>query len=217
MFRAILVTQWKWSKGALLLATLASFAVPMLSVRAGANSFAEMNVLDILIGMNGWGSIYTALAAAIGLAVAMISWAPDHAGRHVYALSLPIERWRYVVLRFAAGALTLSAPVLAIWVGAVLAVAAVTLPAPLEAHPTGLAARFALAALLAYALFFAVSSATKRTAAVLLVVVAVLVASEGVAEITGLPLGGLQLLLHVLTGEGGLLNVFTGRWMLIDV
>ncbi len=217
MFRALLATQWKWSKGALLLATLASFAVPMLSVRAGANSFAEMNVIDILFGMTSWGSIYAALAAAIGLAMAMISWAPDHAGRHVYALSLPVERWRYVVMRFAAGALTLSAPVLAVWIGALLAVAAVTLPAPLEAYPTGLAARFALAMLLAYALFFAVSSATKRTAAVILAVVAVLVTSETLAEITGLPLGGLQFVLQILTGDGGLLNVFTGRWMLIDV
>lgn len=219
MFRAILATQWKWSKGALLLATLASFAVPMLSVRDSAYAFETLDARGVLSTMQSWGVWYAGIAAAIGLALAMLAWGPDHTGRHVYALSLPIERWRYVALRFGAGALLLAAPIIALWVSGLIATSVSALPPGLHGYPTALAFRFALAVLLAYALFFAVSSATPRTAgAVITVIVGLAIAGAAFEEIGRI--GGIDAssdLLNLLVDWPGLLHPFTGRWMLIDV
>src|SRR5205823_857995 len=109
-------------------------------------------------------TLYPVLAAALGLLVAIATWAPDHRGRHVHALSLPLPRWRYVLLRFGAGATLLAAPIVAVSAGALLATWSATIPAGLQGYPGALAIRFALAVLVAYAVFFAVSAGTARTA-----------------------------------------------------
>src|SRR5207247_2566146 len=69
---------------------------------------------ELLQAVQSWGTLYPVLAAALGLLVAIATWAPDHRGRHVHALSLPLPRWRYVLLRFGAGAALLAAPVIAV-------------------------------------------------------------------------------------------------------
>ena len=141
----------------------------------------------------------------------------DDAGRHVYALSLPIERWRYVAMRFGAGALTIVPTAIALWAGSIVAVAAHEIPAGLESHPAGLALRFTLAALVAYALFFAISSGTKRTAGILLAVLGGMICLEMIGETTNIPLRPLSLFLDLMVNQAGTLGVFNGRWMLIDV
>jgi hypothetical protein len=219
MFRVILATQWKWSKGALLLATIASFAIPVLSIRDSWQGFQALDARNVLSTMQSWGAWYAAVAAATGLAVAMLAWGSDHAGRHVYALSLPIERWRYVALRFGAGALLLMAPIVALLVGAHVSIGMSSLPPGLHAYPTALAIRFAMAALLAYGLFFAVSSATPRTAGVVTtLIIGAAVVSMGLEEMARM-IGSSSSsnLLNFLLDWPGLLHPFTGRWMLIDV
>src|SRR5207302_4981535 len=123
------------------------------------------------------------LAAALGLLVAISTWAPDHRGRHVHALSLPLPRWRYVLLRFGSGATLLAAPIAAVTIGAVLATAVATLPPGLQGYPASLALRFALAVLVAYAMFFAVSAGTARTAGIILGVIGAIIAVQIVASV----------------------------------
>ena len=217
MFRAILATQWKWTRGVLLVGTCLAFALPMLSMRASARALAEMNARDLLGRIEAFGIFYGLSAGLIGLLIAAMAWSSDHAGRHVYALSLPIERWRYVAMRFGAGVTTLTAPVIAIWIGAIVAVASVEIPAGLHAHPTGLAIRFALALLLAYAVFFSISSGTKRTAGILLASLGALILFELVREPMGIRLSPFLWFIEAIMGTTGTFGVFNGRWMLIDV
>jgi hypothetical protein len=218
MFRAILYSQWKWSRLIVALGAIAGFALPLVSLQGAAR--ADRSPLEaeaLLHAVQAWGVLYPLLAAALGLLVAIVTWAPDHRGRHIHALTLPLPRWRYVLLRFATGATVLAGPILGVSIGALIAVAAATLPPGLHGYPLGLAVRFALAALVAYALFFAVSAGTARTAGIILGVIAAIVVVQVFASVANLELNLADHLQVVLTNWPGPLAVFTGRWMLIDV
>ena len=217
MFRAILATQWKWSRGLLLALTCTAFALPFLSLRAAAAPLAQLDAGMLLSIMESFGAFYAVAAATIGLMIAMIAWSADHSGRHVYALSLPIARWKYVAMRFGAGALTIAPPVIALWIGASVALMVTSIPTGLTTHPLALAIRFALAALVAYAVFFAISSGTRRTAGIILGVVLGALAVQVVGELFGLRMAAATALFDMLTNWSGMLGVFNGRWMLIDV
>ena len=217
MFRAILATQWKWTRGILLVATCLTFALPLLSMRAAAQALVEMNARDLLARVQAFGVFYALSAGLVGLLVAAMVWNSDHRGRHVYALSLPVERWKYVGMRFGAGAATLGAPIVALWLGAIIAIASVEIPSGLHAHPTALAIRFALALLLAYSVFFAIASGTKRTAGILLGVLGALILFELVREIIGIRVILFFWLIEFLMDTPGAFGVFNSRWMLIDV
>jgi len=122
MFRVMLYSQWKWTRLIVALGSIAAFALPLVSVQGAAR--ADSNPLqagELLQAVQSWGTLYPVLAAALGLLVAIATWAPDHRGRHVHALSLPLPRWRYVLLRFGAGTTLLAAPVIAASAGALLA------------------------------------------------------------------------------------------------
>jgi len=167
--------------------------------------------------VQSWGTLYPVLAAALGLLVAIATWAPDHRGRHVHALSLPVPRWRYVLLRFSAGAVLLAAPILALSAGAVLATWSATIPAGLQGYPVALANRFALAVLVAYAVFFAVSAGTARTAGIILAVIGSVILVQVVASVANVDFDLLGKLQVAFLNWPGPLAIFTGRWMLIDV
>ena len=218
MFQMILYTQWKWSRLIVGLGTVAAFALPIISVqgaaRAGRNPAAT---LDLLQAMQSWWVLYPVLAAALGLLVAITTWAPDHRGRHVYALSLPVPRWHYVLLRFGAGLALLAGPALALLSSSLLAAASATLPAGLQAYPIALALRFALAVILAYAVFFAVSAGTQRTAAIILGVIGGLIVVQVIARVASIDLDLLAWAQVAILNWPGPLAIFTGRWMLIDV
>lgn len=217
MFRVILATQWKWMRGMLLLATFATFGLPFLALHSASRALDELNARSLLSSMELFGPAYAIAAAFLGLMVAAMSWTPDHTGRHVYALSLPIRRWKYVAMRFGAGALTLAPPSLALWLGGATALAATPIPAGLHGHAAALAFRFALAALIAYAMFFAISSGTKRTAGLLVAVLIGLVFVDVAGSMVGVGVSPVMALLEALMGWSGTMGVFNGRWMLVDV
>ena len=218
MFRMILFTQWKWSRLAVLLGTLAAFLLPILSVQhAGSREVTPWEARMLLTSIQSWSVLYPTLATAIALTLALMAWSADHRGRHVYALSLPVPRWHYALQRFGAGAVLLVPPAIALLVGAVLAAAMATIPHGLQTYPVALAARFALAMAVSYAVFFAISAGTTRTAGYVLsivggiIVVQILTAAAGL-EVHLVPFIGDRLLLWP-----GPLEIFSGRWMLIDV
>jgi hypothetical protein len=218
MFRVILYAQWKWSRLVVTLGTIAAFILPVLSVQgASHNAGSPLKAGEILSLVQSWGVLYPVLAAALGLLVAIATWAPDHRGRHVHALSLPLPRWRYVLLRFGAGVVLLSAPVVALLVGAVLATRLAAIPPGLEGYPVALAFRFGLAVLVAFAVFFAISAGTTRTAGAILAVIGGLILVQVLASAADVHLDLLTPLQGVLLNWPGPLAIFTGRWMLIDV
>lgn len=218
MFRTILHTQWIWTRIPLALGAVAAFGLPVLSVQQfGHVQPTRWDVQGMLASIQAWGVLYPVLAAVLALLVAMLSWSPDHRVRHVYALSLPVPRWYYVLLRFGAGTVLLTIPVVALGAGALVATAAASIPPGLHAYPMTMVLRFALALLVAYAALFAVSSGTARTAGYVLAVVGLLVAIEVLASVAEVNVHILGPVLNRIFVWPGPLEIFTGRWMLIDV
>jgi hypothetical protein len=218
MFSVILYSQWKWSRLIVVLGSIAGFALPIVSVQGAAR--ADHNPLqaqELLQAVQTWGTLYPVLAAALGLLVAIVTWAPDHRGRHVHALSLPVPRWRFVLLRFGGGAVLLAAPVVAVLIGALLAIASATLPSGLQGYPSALAVRFALAVLVAYAVFFAISAGTARTAGIILGIIGAIALVQILAGVARVDLDLVGKVQVAVLNWPGPLAIFTGRWMLIDV
>lgn len=213
MFRAIALTQWKWTRTVALLATVVGFSLPIASLQ----SAREGQTPQEFIGhMQAWGMGYALLAAGVGLVIALAAWGHDHQGRHVYALSLPITRARYALLRFGAGALFLVPIALGVLLGSLAVVASGAIPEGLHAFPFSLTLRFIFAAFVAYALFFAIGSGTTKTAAVVLGLIATLLFAQFLLSLNV----DYDLLGHVgdfIFVRPGILSVFSGRWMLIDV
>src|SRR6266567_1040599 len=186
MFRVMLYSQWKWSRLIVLLGSVAGFALPLISVHGAARADSSpLQAPELLHAVQSWGVLYPVLAATLGLLVAIASWTPDHRGRHVYALVLPVPRWRYVLLRFGAGALLLAAPITAVLVGALLATSSAAIPAGLQGYPVALAVRFA------------VSAGTARTAGIILALIGGVLLVQVLAQAARVDLdlmGKLQLL-----------------------
>lgn len=214
IFLAMLRVQWRWCRGAVLSGAGVAALLPFLTLRGLT---ATMYPIEAMNGVRAWSPIYPAVAALLGLLVALASWTADRRGQHIHALSLPIERWRYVLLRFAGGVLLLAIPLLAFAVAARWSTAAAPLPAGLHPYPWSLAFRFAVGAILAFALFFAILSGTPRTAAIVLggVVAVVLLDLVLRALVPGVEIGS-ELLAALVMGPGPF-ALFAGRWMLIDV
>lgn len=217
MFKVILETQWKWVRLPLVVATVVAFAIPVLSVQgAGRVGAGDVYPGFLLADMEGWAVAYPLLAAGIGLLLAMTAWGPDHRQGHSYALSLPIPRWRFAMLRLGAGAVLLAMPIIGITTGSFLATAAAAIPVGLTAYPAALAIRFTLAAGLAYSVFFAISAGSTRTAGYILAGLSALIVAHNVfGLIPDVNLMGA--ILERLYEWPGPLGIFGGRWMLIDV
>lgn len=218
MFRAVFYSQWKWSRLIVVLGTVAAFAIPLLSVQGAARADrGALQTQELLRAVQSWGTLYPLLAGALGLLMAIAAWAADHRGRHIHALTLPLPRWRYVLFRFAAGMVLLAGPIAAVLLGASLAALTATIPQGLQAYPLSLALRFGLAVLVAFAVFFAISAGTARTAGIILGAMAALVLVQVIASVANLDWDLLGTLQVVLLQGPGPLAVFTGRWMLVDV
>jgi hypothetical protein len=214
VFRAILVTQWKWSRAAVLLASIAAFLIPLVSIAvASANDITPRAMVS---AMEGVGPAYAVLAGGLGLSLAMLAWGPDHRGRHVYALSLPVERSRYSLMRLAAGGTFLLPPVGALLIGGTLVSVSGAVPFGLHAYPVLLALRFGFAAAVAYAVFFAISASTPRTAGMILGAMAAVGLAQYAVFVAGSDADILNPISEWLFGPAGFLSVFSGRWTLID-
>jgi hypothetical protein len=218
MFRMILLTQWKWGRLITVLFALAGFSIPLLSVRGlGDPTVTRWEIGQALLAVQAWGLLYALLAAAAGLVLALVAWGPDHATRHVYALSLPVPRWHYALHRFGAGAVLLAVVAIGVQLGTLIAVATISLPPGLRTYPFAITLRFALAAFVAYSAFFAVSAGTNRTAGWILAALGGLVLAQIILSAAGVDADLLEWTLGRLFLAPGPLEVFTGRWMLVDV
>jgi hypothetical protein len=227
MYQPMLFVHWKQVRLLLIPFVVAAFGLPLLAVQglgADATGGVSAEVYQIVSGYQLWLPLFPMLALAIGIVLALTAWNWDHRLGHVYALSLPVARWEYALLKMGAGIALGLVPTLAFWIGAHVAAASVTLPAGLNAYPNHLALRFFLAMLMAYAFFFALGAGTvKTTVWVVTGIFAALVASELLGDVLVLYLSGLEglslleLATDWLVERGGPFEVFTGNWTLIDV
>lgn len=227
MYQPMLYVHWKQVRIGLIPFVLASFGLPVLMVGgAGAPAGTEpmSAAFQLILSMQPWLIFYPVLAAAIGAVLALSAWNWDHRFDHVYALSLPLTRREYALLKMGAGTALALLPAVALWIGAHVAAASVTLPEGLHAYPNQLALRFLLAILLSYALIFAMAAGTIRTTLwTLSAALGLLVFGAVVSGVFGMVFeigGSTSLPFRVLAWLGrapGPFEVFTGNWALIDV
>lgn len=213
MYRMILLTQWKWTRAIVLIATILGFAIPLASLQAASGS---MNAADFVARMQRFGIWYALLAAGVGLMVALTAWAHDQRGRHVYALILPVSRAQYVLMRLGAGLSFLAPPTIAILLGALFVAIFGAIPAGLTTYPLALTLRFFFAACVAYVLFFAIASATQRTAGIILGTVAAMLLVQYVLTLAAPNIDLMRHIVDALFTQPGVFSIFSGRWSLVD-
>lgn len=217
MFTQILYTQWKWTRAALGLLIIFSFVLPVALWRLLGPESGSSSAVTLMQAFDQTGAFLSIVALLGGFVLAVMPWTVDAQAKHVYPLSLPLPWPRYVVMRFGAGALTLALPAIALWLGCLAALAFIDVPSTLQTYPGTVAARFFLAALVAYGLTFALQYLAGRRAVILLLVflLVVLVGSSA------LELFGYQAvnrsIMRALFEWPGPLSVFTADWSLIDV
>lgn len=228
MARQMLFIHWKAARWGLLPFVVAAFGLPLLVVQrlGGAGAAAPADSFGQLLVESGMvlSPLFPILAAVTGAVVALTAWSWDHRAGHVYALALPLSRWRYAGLKFGTGALLVVIPTLTFAVGATIAAASIDLPSGIQAYPEALTLRFLTATLTAYGLLFALASGTIRTTVVLVTAVLVLlVMGNPIVEFAADIVPALEdvrlteLLFDTLSAWPSPLQVFTGDWMLFDV
>ena len=218
MFRAILWTQWKWLRLFILVGSVGLFALPIFSVWNFSDPDADRWRVESLLSTMQLISVFYALFAALaGLLIAAGSWQFDLRGKHVYALSLPIPRWHYVLLRFAAGTLLLLVPAAFVYAGATSAVASASIPLGLHGYPLMLALRFLLASFLVYGVVFAMTALPPRLVTGVAIGLGALMIIDLLFAGAGRPLFIYTSLSEIFVKDLGFFDVFIGRWMLIDV
>jgi hypothetical protein len=218
MFKQILYTHWKWGGVIALCAALVGFAIPVASVQAlGSTATNRWEVSALMGSVQSWGYFYMLLALSAGLTLALTGWAADQQGRHVYALSLPLPRWQYVLFRFEAGALLLAPAALGVWIGGLVASVSITLPVGLHAYPTTLAFRFALATLLIYSIAFAAASGSRRTGVWIVSTFGGVMVAQVVLKLVTERFDLMEWIFTRLAEWPGPLEVLMSAWMLINV
>ena len=219
VFRRVLAAQWQWARLALVVLAVIGFGIPLVSVFYGAdlNGAAVTRVGEWLVAADRVAQVMPYFALLAGVLVGVMAWTPDIAGRHVYALTLPVSRAYYVSLRFLAGAALSFVPAGAFAAGAALASLAVTLPPAVHAHPVELAARFWLATLTVYAIIFAISSTSRRGQIAMISVIGGAVLVDIVLLALSADFSITAEAFALLTNWPGPLAIFAGRWALFDV
>lgn len=218
MFNALLKVQWKWTRLWVLFGAVAGFTIPLVSMRALMMMTGyRVSAGDVVNTMQGMGVLYAFLAGGLGLAVAFLAWNADQKGRHTYALSLPISRARYALIRFGAGSMFLLVPAAAVLLGCLIAIALAEMPPGMHAYPLSLTLRFLLSSFVAFAIFFAVAASSQKAAATLLAVLAGFVLLSIIIGAMGVKTDIIGKTMSFIFEEPGVLSIFTGRWMLIDV
>ena len=219
MFRQIFRVQWLALRLPVVLLAVLAFALPLLTVTygGGLEGGPAGRTAQWLFEAQQIGQLIPLLAMLAGILLGIGAWASDHAGKHVYALSLPVTRARYVWLRFCAGAALLLIVVAALSIGALLAVVSVRLPSGVHAFPIALTARFMVATLVCYAIFFAIAISTRRAALAVLGVIGGLLLADVLLSAMGGSATVTPTLFMWLTNWPGPLAILMGRWALFDV
>ncbi len=218
VFKQVLLAQWRWARLALVVLAVIGFGIPLASVFYGADlaGAALSRVGEWLTAADRIARVLPYFALLTGVLVGVMAWTPDIAGKHVYALSLPISRAYFVTLRFAAGAVLTLVPAGAFALGALIASLAVSLPPGVHAHPVEVAARFWLATLTVFAIIFAISSASRRGQIAIITVIGGAVLVDLLLLTLSADFSVTAEAFALLTNWPGPLAILTGRWALFD-
>lgn len=218
MFAQALVTQWKWMRALIIGLAVIGLLVPLVGLGRGHGfNFASDDVRELLRHVESVGWFIGILAAFTGSFVAINTWTNDHAGQFIYAMSLPVPRWHYVLLRYGAGAALLVPVTIAVGIGVTLTLSLSTLPPSVQSYGSLLVVRFFLASLLVYTITFALSSPAPRIAAFVGLALFALVLVGMSLEIAGQSSSMVDRFFAGLFSVNGPFGIFFGRWVIIDV
>jgi hypothetical protein len=227
MYQPMLYIHWKQVRLLLIPFLVAAFGLPLVVVQglgSRPGAVPDLGPYEIIAQYQLFLPVFPVLAGGIGIVLALTAWQWDHQHGHVYALTLPVARWEYAMVKMAAGVVLGLIPAGALWLGAHVAAASITLPEGLHAYPNELALRFFIALLLAYALCFAMAAGTiKTTVWFVSGVISFFIVGDILNSALALFIPFFQDVSIVgVVGEwlvraGGPLGVFTGNWTLIDV
>jgi len=231
MFLQILYTQWKSVRTGLIPMTIAAFGLPLLAVQdlvlpsdlPADSPFRALQAELIYESSQIWLPFFPVFAVILGVVLAMNAWSADHSAGHIYALALPLPRWKYVLWKMGAGSLLLLVPVAFLGAGSLVAVGSLDLAEGLHAYPLLFTQRFLMASLLAFAALFAMASGTTRTTVMVIsIALSVIFGGQFLTYYLSqwLPSFDWQLfdwLGRVLVEWPGPFEVYFGNWNLIDV
>jgi len=217
MFAMVLRTQWAWTRNAVIGFSALAFVFPALAWRLANVGSRGSDTLQVMDGFQTLGPMLGFLALFGPFVLAALPWGIDAETKHVYPLSLPISWSQWVGMRFAAGALTILIPTVALYVGSQLTLRMLELPPLLRGYPGALAFRFLLACLVAYGLTFALQYLAGRRAAA----VALVIMLSAAALIMLLFILGMKDIAEAIGTAifewPGPLAIFVEPWTLIDV
>lgn len=220
MFRAVLYTQWKWTRPAILLAVLIAGYIPVTALHSMPYKAADTYYIPMLYReITAASTYYQWLALFVAVIVAISAWQADGHRQHVYALSLPVPRWQFVLLRFGAGAALLGVVAAAVGLFGGVAAAIAPLPPMLHAYPFGLAVRFWLGSLIPFGLIFALLVSNPKRVRLVVAGVATIILVDMALAAMGLidkPVVMGTIFDAVYSGRGPL-AAFLSKWMLVDV
>jgi hypothetical protein len=211
MFAVILKQVWRDSRWMLLFLAACAVVIVRGAVHLAVAPPPVQDPERILVEAQFWGLMMPVLAFTAATLLSIITWWPDRRGWWVYALTLPVRRERYALMRSGAGATVLAGLGVAFAVAVAIAARGAVVPDGLHLYAGGLILRFALALLVSHALWtmFALVGRPVAWAVVGIVVLAIAL------ELVGIHATGR--ILDALTGQWSPLHVLGGRWMLIDV
>jgi len=216
MLGEMIRTQWRRVRIPVIIVSLLLLSVPLLIVRSGPTDDVG-RVGQWLHYSEQVGRVIPLLALGCGLLLGIAAWTDDARGGHVYALSLPLSRERYILYRCIAGGLPMLVPALTMLSGGLIAAAAVQLPPGVHAYPVALAVRTLLAILVCYAIFFAIAVASKHAARVFLLALVGLISLDLILSIIEVDFSSIEAVVELLVTWPGPLAILTGRWALFDV
>ena len=215
MLRTVVWLQWKSAWPWIIASLVAVIALPVAS--AGIAWPTDPDQLAFFLAkLDLWSWLYPTLAGVLGVAFAVLTWQADRRGHFVYALSLPLPRWRYVLLRYGATAVWVAVVATALWVAAVGVTSLIAIPETLSVHPHRLAAKFQLAALAVFTAAFAIGAMPEKTRRIGIRFALAVAAVELVMVLLDQEFRFLTPLVRALAGPTGPFAALGGRWMLID-
>ena len=217
MTRARAYAQWKHQRAEITVFTVVAALIAPSTVFRAIVTDESRGPYALLSASATVAVLAAAIATLMGFLLAVRPYMLDMRAQHTYALSLPVPREEYALLRVWSGLALLLLPTAGFLIGALVAAQASPASNMLHAYPIGLTLRFLLAAAFSFALGFGIQYGLGRKAARWIVIVALTI---GGVEIAG------QLLFHdsltaplwdLLANDASPLRIFATRWNLFDV
>ena len=217
MFRVVLMTHWRWSRWGMLLLAAGALVTPMVLLSSiGARDLTLLPVWEVLTPTSFAGAVYMMIAILTGLWLAASAWSVDTTLDAVYALTRPVPRWYFVLLRLGSGFALSLVPILGVLGGALLAAAVTTRPAEMRVFPVALTLKFAVAAWLSFGFCFgAFTGIRPRSQSRNLWAIGLIPALALLDWATGSHAA--NALGSWLVGPWSPIGVYFGRWNLFDV